>query len=110
MNAMHNIAKVTGKAVATAFDLSSFKTACDLGGKERAHRFMFLSNQPFFYLFFLIFFPGCTGAMAYEFTKAHPELSVTVFDLPAVVEMSEQFHPLHTDSRVSFVAGAFVSL
>uniref|UniRef100_A0A3Q3X505 Uncharacterized protein n=1 Tax=Mola mola TaxID=94237 RepID=A0A3Q3X505_MOLML len=81
MNAMHSIAKVTGKAVATAFDLSSFKTACDLG--------------------------GCTGAMAYEFTKAHPQLSVTVFDLPAVVEMSEHFHPLHTDNRVSFVAGDF---
>ncbi|XP_044073424.1 probable bifunctional dTTP/UTP pyrophosphatase/methyltransferase protein isoform X1 [Siniperca chuatsi] len=81
MNAMHSIAKVTGKAVATAFDLSSFKTACDLG--------------------------GCTGAMAYEFTKAHPGLSVTVFDLPAVVEMSEHFHPLHTDNRVSYVAGDF---
>nr|XP_020465217.1 N-acetylserotonin O-methyltransferase-like protein isoform X1 [Monopterus albus] len=81
MNAMHSIAKVTGKAVATAFDLSSYKTACDLG--------------------------GCTGAMAYEFTTAHPGLSVTVFDLPAVVEMSEHFHPLHTDNRVSFVAGDF---
>ncbi|XP_031140504.1 probable bifunctional dTTP/UTP pyrophosphatase/methyltransferase protein isoform X2 [Sander lucioperca] len=81
MNAMHSIAKVTGRAVATAFDLSSFKTACDLG--------------------------GCTGAMAYEFTKAHPGLSVTVFDLPAVVEMSEHFRPLHTDNRVSFVAGDF---
>ncbi|XP_053184338.1 probable bifunctional dTTP/UTP pyrophosphatase/methyltransferase protein isoform X1 [Scomber japonicus] len=81
MNAMHSIAKVTGKAIATAFDLSRFKTACDLG--------------------------GCTGAMAYEFTKAHPGLSVTVFDLPAVVEMSEHFHPLHTDNRVSFVAGDF---
>ncbi|XP_074514745.1 putative bifunctional dTTP/UTP pyrophosphatase/methyltransferase protein isoform X2 [Sebastes fasciatus] len=81
MNAMHSIAKVTGKAVATAFDLSAFKTACDLG--------------------------GCTGAMAYEFTKAHPGLSVTVFDLAAVVEMSEHFHPLHTDNRVSFAAGDF---
>ncbi|XP_041807122.1 probable bifunctional dTTP/UTP pyrophosphatase/methyltransferase protein isoform X1 [Chelmon rostratus] len=81
MNAMDSIAKVTGKAVATAFDLSSFKTACDLG--------------------------GCTGAMAYEFTKAHPQLSVTVFDLPAVIEMSEHFHPLCTDNRVSFVAGDF---
>ncbi|XP_032385834.1 putative bifunctional dTTP/UTP pyrophosphatase/methyltransferase protein isoform X1 [Etheostoma spectabile] len=81
MNAMHSIAKVTGRAVATAFDLSRFKTACDLG--------------------------GCTGAMAYEFTKAHPGLSVTVFDLPAVVEMSEHFHPLHTDNSVSFVAGDF---
>lgn len=81
MNAMHSIANVTGQAVATAFDLSRFKTACDLG--------------------------GCTGAMAYEFTKAHPGLSVAVFDLPAVIEMSERFHPLHTDNRVSFVAGDF---
>ena len=48
--------------------------------------------------------------MAYEFTKAHPGLSVTVFDLPAVVEMSEHFHPLHTDNRISFVAGQFVYL
>ncbi|XP_018558250.1 probable bifunctional dTTP/UTP pyrophosphatase/methyltransferase protein isoform X2 [Lates calcarifer] len=81
MSAMHSIAKVTGKSVATAFDLSGYKTACDLG--------------------------GCTGAMAYEFTKAHPGLSVIVFDLPAVVEMSEHFHPPHTDNRVSFVAGDF---
>ncbi|KAM6979287.1 putative bifunctional dTTP/UTP pyrophosphatase/methyltransferase protein isoform 1-T1 [Tautogolabrus adspersus] len=81
MTAMHSIAKVTGKAVATAFDLSSFKTACDLG--------------------------GCTGAMAYEFTEAHPGLSVTVFDLPAVVDMSEHFTPQHREDRVSFVAGDF---
>ncbi|AWP13432.1 putative N-acetylserotonin O-methyltransferase-like protein-like [Scophthalmus maximus] len=81
LNAMHSIARVTGKDVATAFDLSTYKTACDVG--------------------------GCTGAMAYEFTKAHPGLSVTVFDLPAVVEMNQHFHPLHEDNRVSFVAGDF---
>ncbi|XP_034042531.1 probable bifunctional dTTP/UTP pyrophosphatase/methyltransferase protein [Thalassophryne amazonica] len=81
MRAMHSIAKVAGNAVATAFDLSRYNTACDLG--------------------------GCTGAMAYEFTKAYPGLSVTVFDLPAVVEMSDHFCPPHTDNRVSFVAGDF---
>lgn len=81
MSAMHSIAKVTGSAVATAFDLSGFKTACDLG--------------------------GCTGALAYEFTKANPGLSVTVFDLPAVIEMSGHFRPIDTDSRVTFVAGDF---
>ncbi|XP_017265558.1 probable bifunctional dTTP/UTP pyrophosphatase/methyltransferase protein [Kryptolebias marmoratus] len=81
MNAMHSSAKVAAKAIATAFDLSSYKTACDLG--------------------------GCTGAMAYEFIKVHSELSVTVFDLPAVVELSEYFHPQHTDNRVSFKAGDF---
>ncbi|KAL7865883.1 hypothetical protein SRHO_G00111300 [Serrasalmus rhombeus] len=81
MNAMHSVAKVTGKDVATAFDLSSFKTACDVG--------------------------GCTGAMAYEFTKAHPGLSVVVFDLPPVVEMRSHFQPKEQDDRVSFIAGDF---
>lgn len=36
MSGMHSIARVTGKAVATAFDLSKFKTACDLGGTKRS--------------------------------------------------------------------------
>ncbi|XP_036396353.1 probable bifunctional dTTP/UTP pyrophosphatase/methyltransferase protein [Megalops cyprinoides] len=82
MNAMHSIAKVTGRDVAAAFDLSQFKTACDLG--------------------------GCTGAMAYEFTRAYPGLSVAVFDLPAVVEMSNHFLPHNQETnRVTFVAGDF---
>uniref|UniRef100_A0A8C7P9F7 Acetylserotonin O-methyltransferase-like n=1 Tax=Oncorhynchus mykiss TaxID=8022 RepID=A0A8C7P9F7_ONCMY len=81
MKAMHSIAKVSGRDVATAFDLSKYKTACDLG--------------------------GCTGAMAYEFAKAHPGLSVTMFDLPEVIEMSSHFRPHDADDRVSFVAGDF---
>ncbi len=43
--------------------------------------------------------------MAYEFTKAHPGLSVIVFDLPQVIEMRRHFQPKETDDRVSFVAG-----
>ncbi|CAL8320086.1 unnamed protein product [Merluccius merluccius] len=81
MRAMHSIAGVAGPAVATAFDLSRFKTACDLG--------------------------GCTGSMAHELAKAYPGLSVTVFDLPSVVEMSGSFCPPGADNRVSFVAGDF---
>ncbi|XP_051565375.1 probable bifunctional dTTP/UTP pyrophosphatase/methyltransferase protein [Myxocyprinus asiaticus] len=81
MNAMHNIATVSGKDVATAFDLSPYKTACDIG--------------------------GCTGAMAYEFTKAHPGLSVIVFDLPQVIEMRRHFQPKQENDRVLFVAGDF---
>ncbi|XP_019715945.1 N-acetylserotonin O-methyltransferase-like protein [Hippocampus comes] len=45
--------------------------------------------------------------MALEFARAHPELSVTVFDLPAVVEMSPRFHPPCTQDRLTFVAGDF---
>lgn len=32
MAAMHSIAHLTARDVATAFDLSRFKSACDLGG------------------------------------------------------------------------------
>lgn len=50
-------------------------------------------------------FPGCTGAIAYELIKIHPDLSVAVLDLPAVVEMSAPFQQQHTDKRVTFKAG-----
>uniref|UniRef100_A0A672PRN6 Acetylserotonin O-methyltransferase-like n=1 Tax=Sinocyclocheilus grahami TaxID=75366 RepID=A0A672PRN6_SINGR len=81
MDAMHSIARLTGKDVATAFDLSPYNMACDNG--------------------------GCTGAMAYEFTKAHPGLSVIVFDLPQVIEVRRHFQPKENDDRVSFVGGFF---
>lgn len=58
-----------------------------------------------FRVFLYLILTGCTGAMAYEFTKAHPELSVTVFDLPQVIEMRSHFQSEEHDSRVSFVAG-----
>lgn len=105
MKAMHSYANVTGKAVATAFDLSSFRTACDLGGKERTRRLNKPPMERNLSLTSPLCFTGCTGAIAYEITKAHPELSVTVFDLPGVVEMSGQFCPLHSGDRVTFVAG-----
>ncbi|KAM4730587.1 putative bifunctional dTTP/UTP pyrophosphatase/methyltransferase protein isoform 2-T2 [Anableps anableps] len=82
MHAMHSSAKVAAAAVATAFDLSYYKTACDVG--------------------------GCTGAIANELIKVHPDLSVTVLDLPAVVEMSELFQQHHTNKRVTFKAGDFL--
>lgn len=106
MKAMHCSAKVAAKAIATAFDLTSYKTACDLGGMNTIDHTCFFVNHWFSHDRFAL--PGCTGVMAYEFIKAHPELSVTVFDLPAVVDMREYFHPQSTDSRVSFKTGQFL--
>lgn len=51
------------------------------------------------------FCTGCTGAMAYELTEAHPGLLVTVFDLPHVIEMRRHFQPRAHNDRVTFVAG-----
>ncbi|XP_061854426.1 probable bifunctional dTTP/UTP pyrophosphatase/methyltransferase protein isoform X2 [Colius striatus] len=82
MAAMHSIARLTARDVATAFDLSCFKSACDLG--------------------------GCTGALAYELVKIYPNLNVTVFDLPEVIANTSYLQPSgqHTPP-VTFVSGDF---
>lgn len=69
---------------------------------------MFSSTEQFFSILFVP--TGCTGALAHELTKAHPEMRVTVFDLPTVVEMSGRFSPQHSENRVAFLAGKFGEL
>ncbi|KAL8190201.1 UNVERIFIED_CONTAM: hypothetical protein K2H54_043451 [Gekko kuhli] len=82
MGAMHNIARVTARDVASAFDLSQFRVVCDLG--------------------------GCTGALAYELTEIYPEMKVTVFDLPAVITSVSSFQPSRQNTaQVSFSSGDF---
>uniref|UniRef100_A0A8C0HQ46 Acetylserotonin O-methyltransferase like n=1 Tax=Buteo japonicus TaxID=224669 RepID=A0A8C0HQ46_9AVES len=82
MAAMHSIAHLTARDVATAFDLSRFRSACDLG--------------------------GCTGALAHELVQIYPNLKVTVFDLPEVIANTSHFQPSgqHT-AQVTFVSGDF---
>ncbi|XP_020848575.1 LOW QUALITY PROTEIN: putative bifunctional dTTP/UTP pyrophosphatase/methyltransferase protein [Phascolarctos cinereus] len=82
MNAMHSIMKLTARGVATAFDLSRFRSACDLG--------------------------GCTGALAQVLIQEYPHLKVTVFDLPDVIENVSGFQPTGQDtSRITFTSGDF---
>lgn len=50
MNAMHSVAKVAGAAVAKAFDLSGYKTACDLGGEGTMHIRLLLCSLIFKHL------------------------------------------------------------
>lgn len=82
MRAMHGLAMLTARQVATAFDLSRFTSACDLG--------------------------GCTGALARALTQEYPRLKVTVFDLPEVIEHVTCVQPegRRTD-RIRFVPGDF---
>ncbi|XP_030057966.1 putative bifunctional dTTP/UTP pyrophosphatase/methyltransferase protein isoform X1 [Microcaecilia unicolor] len=82
LSAMHSIVKVTGRAIVTAFDLSRMKSACDLGGG--------------------------TGALAHELVQIYPNLKVTVFDLPHVIENISSFQPLgQCAARVTFTKGDF---
>ncbi|XP_074764021.1 putative bifunctional dTTP/UTP pyrophosphatase/methyltransferase protein isoform X4 [Athene noctua] len=82
MAAMHSIAHLTARDVATAFDLSRFKSACDLG--------------------------GCTGALAHELVQIYPNLKVTVFDLPEVIANTSYFQPSGQHmAPVTFASGDF---
>ncbi|XP_036883617.1 probable bifunctional dTTP/UTP pyrophosphatase/methyltransferase protein isoform X2 [Sturnira hondurensis] len=82
LRAMHGLTKVAARQVATAFDLSRFTSACDLG--------------------------GCTGALAYELARQYPGLKVTVFDLPEVIEDAVCFQPDGPQTgQVRFVPGDF---
>ncbi|XP_053529401.1 probable bifunctional dTTP/UTP pyrophosphatase/methyltransferase protein isoform X2 [Artibeus jamaicensis] len=82
MAAMHGYTKVAVRQVATAFDLSRFTSACDLG--------------------------GCTGALAYELARQYPGLKVTVLDLPEVIEDAAHFRPDGPQTgQVSFMPGDF---
>ncbi|XP_026506297.1 probable bifunctional dTTP/UTP pyrophosphatase/methyltransferase protein [Terrapene carolina triunguis] len=82
MTAMHSIAKLTARDVATSFDLSPFRSVCDLG--------------------------GCTGVLAHELVQKYPNLNITVFDLPDVIANVSCFQPsgLHI-TPVMFTAGDF---
>ncbi|XP_034741959.1 acetylserotonin O-methyltransferase [Etheostoma cragini] len=79
MQLMNSIWNICAKDVVTAFDLSPFKIICDLG--------------------------GCSGALAKQCTSAYPECSVTIFDLPKVVQTSRKHFVTEADQRISFHEG-----
>ncbi|XP_054979585.1 probable bifunctional dTTP/UTP pyrophosphatase/methyltransferase protein isoform X2 [Sorex araneus] len=82
LRAMHGLSKLTARLVAQALDLSPYASACDVGGG--------------------------TGALAQELARASPRLTVTVFDLPEVVQHAEGVQPAGPwTERVSFRAGDF---
>ncbi|XP_026505042.1 probable bifunctional dTTP/UTP pyrophosphatase/methyltransferase protein [Terrapene carolina triunguis] len=82
MTAMHSIAKLTARDVATSFDLSPFRSVCDLG--------------------------GCTGVLAHELVQKYPNLNITVFDLPDVIANVSCFQPSGQHiTPVMFTAGDF---
>ncbi|XP_066454755.1 acetylserotonin O-methyltransferase-like [Eleutherodactylus coqui] len=79
MHYMDSIWKICGRDVIQAFDLSAFRTVCDIG--------------------------GCTGALAKLFLSTYNESTVTVMDLPKVVQATKK--DLETDERIHFLEGDF---
>ncbi|XP_078258186.1 putative bifunctional dTTP/UTP pyrophosphatase/methyltransferase protein isoform X2 [Rhinoraja longicauda] len=80
MAAMNSIIKVVGNDVVRAFDLSSFKTACDLG--------------------------GVSGVLAYEMANAYHDMDLTLFNLPPLLEnIKRSQRQSQNMSRISFQEG-----
>uniref|UniRef100_A0A3Q1FMG4 Acetylserotonin O-methyltransferase n=1 Tax=Acanthochromis polyacanthus TaxID=80966 RepID=A0A3Q1FMG4_9TELE len=82
MGLMNSSWVLDGHDIVTAFNLSCFQNIIDLG--------------------------GCTGALAREMAKAYPSSSVTVFDLPQVVETAQK-HFSQENDNVLFQTGDFFS-
>ncbi|XP_056146024.1 acetylserotonin O-methyltransferase [Lampris incognitus] len=81
MQLMNSIWNICGRDVVTAFDLSPFRSIYDLG--------------------------GCSGALAKQCTSAYPECTVTIFDLPKVVQMSREHFVTSDNQRIGFHEGDF---
>ncbi|XP_043943888.1 acetylserotonin O-methyltransferase-like [Protopterus annectens] len=72
---------IFGNDVVTAFDLSSFKNICDIGGGS--------------------------GALATKIISVYPESRVTIFDLPKMIQGAKQCNLHVKDPRIYFQEGDF---
>ncbi|XP_034262492.1 acetylserotonin O-methyltransferase-like isoform X2 [Pantherophis guttatus] len=70
-----------GKEVVSAFDLSGFQLIYDLGGSS--------------------------GGLAKEFISKYPNCTVTLFDLPEVMEISKKYNAFSDGSQITFHEGDF---
>ncbi|XP_039211752.1 acetylserotonin O-methyltransferase-like isoform X3 [Crotalus tigris] len=80
-NFMNELWSVLGREVLSAFDLSQFPLICDLGGS--------------------------TGGLPKELISLYPKCTVTVFDLPEIVEASKNHCFSSEETRITFHAGDF---
>ncbi|XP_040194122.1 acetylserotonin O-methyltransferase-like isoform X2 [Rana temporaria] len=78
---MESIWNMCGKEVIQAFDLSEFHTICDLG--------------------------GCTGAFARFFLSTNQGATVTIMDLPMVVQTAKKYFVPDNSPQISFYEGDF---
>jgi len=85
LGAMHSTSRHSCHAVVTAFDLSEFRSCCDLAGG--------------------------TGAMAYTLSQYYPNMKITVCELQSVTDVAHHFCPSLEDcpnqGNVSYVVGNF---
>ncbi|XP_062831461.1 acetylserotonin O-methyltransferase isoform X2 [Anolis carolinensis] len=80
-SAMGDAWSLHGQELLSAFDLSCFQVVCDVGGGN--------------------------GALAKEYISLYPKATVTIFDLPKVVEGAKKKSVSSEECRISFHGGDF---
>ncbi|XP_056414799.1 acetylserotonin O-methyltransferase-like [Hyla sarda] len=78
---MDSIWNICGKDVIQAFDLSAFHTVYDLG--------------------------GCSGGLAKQFVSTYKDSTVTIMDLPKVVQTAEKHFVTDKEQQIHFLEGDF---
>ncbi|XP_071994002.1 acetylserotonin O-methyltransferase isoform X2 [Engystomops pustulosus] len=78
---MDTIWTICGKDIIQAFDLSVFRSVYDLG--------------------------GCTGGLAKHFVSTYNETTVTIMDLPSVVQTAKKKFVTDEEQRIHFLEGDF---
>ncbi|XP_063811756.1 acetylserotonin O-methyltransferase-like [Pseudophryne corroboree] len=81
MGFMDSLSTLCGKYVLQAFDLSMFHTVCDLG--------------------------GCSGSIAKQFVSTYPGSTVTIMDLPKVIQTANRDFITDKDQHISLLEGDF---
>ncbi|XP_029459506.1 acetylserotonin O-methyltransferase-like isoform X3 [Rhinatrema bivittatum] len=81
MHCMNSLWHLCKKDVLTLFDLSLFPNVCDLG--------------------------GCSGALAKECISLYPASTVTIYDLPKVLQIAKKHFISPDEHRISFQEGDF---
>lgn len=124
MGLMNSTWVIDGHDIATAFDLSSFNSIIDLGGKiksdgscdfsavmknkikmiQRIAKSSVYYCKKTFCVVTVKLFAGCSGALAREIAKEYPSSTVTVLDLPEVIQ-SAQRHFAQQDDTICFQEG-----
>ncbi|XP_051997807.1 acetylserotonin O-methyltransferase-like [Xyrauchen texanus] len=86
-------------------NLTTLFAACVLGVFEQLHASERLLSWPVFVL--ALQQQRCSSALAKQCVSAYPQSTVTIFDLPKVVQTSREHFVSPQDTRISFSEGDF---
>lgn len=59
---------------------------------------------------FIFFSLGGSGLIGRTLASEYPEMNITVFDLPPVVQLAKKLYPENNTGQVTFVSGVYTAI